>query len=155
MTLNIDYLRRSAKRLRKSACAADQKAIQRIEKHLPQKSVEQLQHADYLHVIARENDYGSWPELKLAFETQGMDRRQKQNRLGQALFLGQAWVVKRLLAETPNLAQGNFGLSCAMFDLAAVRAMLERAWASSGAENAVGRGCQSRRDKCAASGYRL
>ena len=126
MMLDIDHLRRSAKRLRKSARAADQKAIYRIEKHIPQKSLELLQHADYLHVIARENDYGSWPELKLACETQGMDRSQKQDRLGQALFLGQAWVVKRLLAETPDLAQGNFGLSCAMFDLETVRAMLER-----------------------------
>ena len=41
-----------------------------------------------------------------------------------ALYHVQNWVTERLLAEDPDLAEGAFGLQCALYDRAAVEAAL-------------------------------
>ena len=123
MTDSIEYLRRSAKKLRKSFEADDSDAITRVRAHVRGDDTD-LKHSDFLHVVARENGFARWPELKFAVETRGLDRTRKQQRLKQALFYGQNWVIDRLLADSPDLAEGSFGLQVALFDLKAVRAAI-------------------------------
>ena len=124
MTKSIDQLRRDAKALAKSVYAGDESAKQRIYGILKERPNGQYRHADFLHVIARETGYPSWPTLKLAVETHGMDRAQKQARLRWALFNGSPETVAHLLEETPELAKGQISLLVALYDVEAMRAIL-------------------------------
>ena len=121
---SIEQLRRDAKALRRAYEALDPEAIARIKIFSPRSDAKPLRHADFLHVIARENSFESWPRLSWAAETVGLDRAAKQQRLKVALFHGQNWVVDRLLKEAPDLAEGQFALNCALLDLSAVQAAL-------------------------------
>ena len=123
MTKSIDQLRRDAKALKKAHEAGEVRARQRIAAELPPTG-EALKHADYLHVIARENSFESWPALKLAADLHGLDRAARVQRLKIAVFHGQADVTRRLLAETPDLAAGHPGLQIALCDRAGVEAAL-------------------------------
>lgn len=122
--LSLETLRRDAKRLRRAHLAEDPGAQQRLAQHPPQKPAP-YSHADYLHVVAQENGFGSWPRLKLATDTIGLDRAARQQRLKIALAQGQNWVVEHLLAATPDLAAGVLGLEIALYDMAAVEAALQ------------------------------
>ncbi len=123
MTDPLDALRRQAKTLQKSYERGDRQAIARVNMVNPRKNGP-LKRADFLHVIARENSFASWPQMKIAVDTQGMDRAAKQQRLKMALFHGQAQVVQQLIWDTPDLAEGSFGVQIALFDLDAVRRVL-------------------------------
>ncbi|MEM9318851.1 MAG: ankyrin repeat domain-containing protein [Pseudomonadota bacterium] len=120
----LDRFRRQAKDLRKGHEAGDARAVARLKNFPPRRDHEPLKHADYLRTIALEQGFLTWPALKLAVETQGLDRAQKQQRLGRAMHFGQFWVVDQLLAEAPDLAEGNLGLACGFYDLDAVRAAI-------------------------------
>ncbi|MHC0052374.1 ankyrin repeat domain-containing protein [Actibacterium sp. D379-3] len=124
MTLSLERLRRSAKALKLDYEAGAPAAAARLRMHPPRPAGTPLRHADFLHVVARENGFESWPRLKFAAETVGLDRAAKQQRLKIALFHGQNWVVEQLLADTPDLAQGLLGLQVALYDRAAVAAAL-------------------------------
>ncbi|MEM8572344.1 MAG: ankyrin repeat domain-containing protein [Pseudomonadota bacterium] len=126
MTKSIEQLRRDAKALRRAHEAGERHARQRIANYPPRPAGEALKHADYLHVIARENSFQSWPALKIAADLHGLDRAAKQQRLRIALFSGHAHVVDRLLSETPNLADGLLGLQIALYDRLAVENALAR-----------------------------
>ncbi len=123
MTDTLDGLRRQAKTLQKQYQGGDRNAIMRIDA-IKLRDAGPLKRADFLHVIARENNFASWPQLKLAVETQGMDRAARQQRLKMAIFHGQVQVVQQLIWDMPDLADGAFGLQVALFDLAAVRQVL-------------------------------
>jgi len=120
---DLDSLRRKAKLLRRAYGAADSAAAARVHIHVANGPTP-LKHADFLHVIAREAHFDSWPRLKLAVESQGMDRAAKQQRLKIALAQGQNFVIDMLLNDTPDLANGLLGLEIALYDLPAVRAAL-------------------------------
>ncbi|MXQ08455.1 hypothetical protein GQ651_11415 [Alphaproteobacteria bacterium GH1-50] len=122
---SLDQLRRDAKALRRAYEAGDRYARARIEAHPPRDRRAVLKHADFLHVIAVENSFGSWPQLVWASETVGLDRAARQQRLKVAIAHGQNWVTERLLAETPDLADDLFGLQCALYDRASVEAALD------------------------------
>lgn len=124
MDHSLDKLRRAARRLRKSYETGAPAAIERIRQHPLTKG--ELRHADFLHVIAREQNFDSWPKLKLAAETMGLDRAAKQQRLKIALYNGQMHVVQHLLWDTPDLAKGTLGLEIALYDRHAVAAALAR-----------------------------
>ncbi len=124
--LTLDSLRRDARALKTADGALAPEARARIKTHLPGRDQTALQQADYLHVIACEHGFESWPRLKLAVETRGLDRAARQQRLTQALFHGHGWVAAQLLADTPDLAEDSFGLQCALYDRAAVEAALAR-----------------------------
>ncbi|WP_260348776.1 hypothetical protein [Alloyangia mangrovi] len=126
-TPSIDDLRREARRLHKSYDAGDRGARERLRELPPRSDDRALKRADFLQVVARERGFESWPKLKLAAESQGLDRAAKIQRLKIALFHGQMPVVQALLAETPDLAEGLFGLQCALADLPGVRAALAQA----------------------------
>ncbi len=123
MPKSIDQMRRDAKALRRAYEAQDAAAAARVASKITA-GKDPLKHADFLHVIARENGHESWPKLAWAAETIGLDRAEKQERLKMALFHGQTWRVDQLLKETPDLADGMFGLQCALLDREAVEAAL-------------------------------
>lgn len=121
---SIEQLRRDAKVLRRSCEVGEPHALQRIASYLPRGKGD-LKHADFLHVIAQENLFDSWPKLVWAAETVGLDRAARLQRLKIAIYHGQNWVVDRLLAQAPDLAAGHFGLQCALLDSGAVLAGLK------------------------------
>lgn len=121
---SVEQLRRDAKALRRAYEALDPEAVARIKASSPRSDSAPLRHADFLHVIARENMFESWPRLAWASETVGLDRGTKQQRIKTALFRGQNWIVDQLLEATPDLADGQFALNCALLDFDAVKVAL-------------------------------
>lgn len=119
MLPDIETLRASAKRLKKAFAAGDIEAARRLQAVLP--NLSQPKHADFLHVIARENLYESWPKLKFAVEAARLSRAQRADRLAQALYFGQQWVVQKLLEDDPTLVSERFDLQLATYDFDAVR----------------------------------
>lgn len=124
MPKSIDQLRRDAKALRQSYEARDTNALQRVKSAVVRGRMP-VRHADFLHIIARENGFESWPRLTWAHETIGLDRAAKQQKLKQSIAHGQNWRVVRLLEETPDLTDGLFGVQCALYMRAEVEAALE------------------------------
>lgn len=124
MPKSIDQLRRDAKALRRTYESGERDAIARVTAFAPRTDGAPFRHSDFLHVIARENGFESWPRLSWAAETVGLDRAAKQQRLKMALFHGQNWRVDQLLAETPDLAADHFGLQCALLQRGEVEAAL-------------------------------
>ena len=121
---SLDKFRRAAKTLKSGYESGLPDALARIAAVNPRRDGADLKHADYLHVIARENNFTSWLAMKSAIETLGLTRAQNVQRLKIALHAGQTGVVTRLLAETPDLGSGQFGLLCGLIDVQAVWAML-------------------------------
>lgn len=124
MTKSLDQLRRDAKALGKAIAAGDEGAKLRIHGILAEPRHGSCKHADFLHVIARETGYPTWATLKLAVETQGMDRAQKQGRLRWALFNGSHATVTQLLDQDPTLPEGQVPLLVALYDVAAMKKIL-------------------------------
>ena len=124
MTKSLDQLRRDAKALRKSYEAGETYARQRVTNHPSRPDGTALKHGDFLHVIAREAGFESWPALKLAADLQGLDRAALQHRLKIAIYQGQFHVIDRLLSDTPDLADGLLGLQIGLYDVQAVEAAL-------------------------------
>ena len=120
--LSPDLLRKQAKQLRKLHAAGDADARRRIRAVLGDQDLSS--HSGALHVIAREHGFESWPKLKIAHELGLLDQTEKLERLRRALFHGQHWVTERLLAETPELANGDLGIECALYDVDAVKRRL-------------------------------
>ena len=123
MTDPLHPLRRQAKILHKQYDAGDRDAMIRVNMINP-RAAEPLKHADFLHVIARENDFASWPQMKVAVETRGLDRAARVQRLRSAVAHGQVQVMRQMIADMPDLAEGALDLEIALYDLAAVRRAL-------------------------------
>ena len=121
---SLERFRRSAKILKAGYESGSPDALTRITMIRPRNDGADLKHADYLHVIARESNFASWPAMKAAIGTLGVDRAQRLQWLKTALHAGQAGIVANLLADTPDLAAGHFGLLCALYDVQSARAML-------------------------------
>lgn len=125
MDLSLDNLRRRATRLKKAYAAGETQAVIRVRQRAPRPEGEALSHADFLHVIAHEQGFASWPRLKQEVELCGMDHAAKLQRLKIAVYNGHAEVANRLLEEDPTLPEGAFGLQIALYDVAAVQAALD------------------------------
>ncbi|MEP0234171.1 ankyrin repeat domain-containing protein [Roseibium sp.] len=126
MTKSLDQLRRDAKTLRKAHQLNDEQALQRLKSHAPRTDTAALKHADYLHVIAREAGFPSWPALKLAADLLGMDLATKRQRLKLALSAGHFSAVEQFLADTPKIADGDFGLCLGLYRKSDVLAALDK-----------------------------
>ncbi len=124
--LSLDALRREAKRLHRGVIAGEAWAQLRLRQHPPGAAIGAMRHADALHVVAQEHGFASWPRLKSAAEVMGLDRAARQQRLKVALFRGQVGMAEALLERDPDLAEGLFGLQCALYDRSAVEAALSR-----------------------------
>ncbi|WP_299932218.1 ankyrin repeat domain-containing protein [uncultured Pelagimonas sp.] len=122
--LRLDDLRFAAKRLQHDYAASVPHAVERVKQHPPRADLSMLKRADFLHIIAQENSFASWPQLKHAAQTIGLDRATKVQRLKLALYHGQNALVSALLRDTPDLADGHFGLQVALYDVDAVRRAL-------------------------------
>jgi len=121
---SIEQLRRDAKALKKAHEAGEVHARSRIASIAPRPDGAVLKHSDYLHVIARENSFASWPSLKLAVDMLGMDVAAKRQRLKIAVHEGQFKVVQQFLTDTPTLADGDLELEIALYRREAVEAAL-------------------------------
>ena len=76
--------------------------------------------SDALDAVCRETGLAGWTHLHFEQAAEAAGRQERANRLKVALFFGQHWVVRRLLALDPDLANDNFGLEVALYDEAAV-----------------------------------
>lgn len=115
MTKHIDQLRRDATALKKAFHDQIGDAILRVNNHRPRGSGAVLKHADFLHVIARELGFATWPALKAAVELQGMDRAPRQRRLAHALEHGQEAIVLKLLEDDASLPDGHPALNLMLY----------------------------------------
>ncbi len=122
---SIDQLRRDAKTLKRAFAAGETRARQRVQAVKPRDDLSALKHADFLHIIAREQGFGSWPRLVFAAEAQGLDRAAKRQKLLGALHHGHVSRVEQLLEMTPDLGKGDLQVACSVYDLATVRDLLE------------------------------
>ena len=125
MTDPLKKFRRQAKDLRRGHEAGEARALARLKNYPPRRDDQPLKHADYLHTIAMENGFRTWPAMKFAVETQGLDRAQKRQRLGSAMHFGQFWMVDQLLADAPDLIETSLPLQVMSYDLTGVRRWLE------------------------------
>jgi ankyrin repeat protein len=123
MTDPLETFRRAAKTLKSSYESGDAGARARLSAQ-PPRADDTLKYADFLHVIARENSFVTWPAMKEAIETHGLDRAAKLQRLKIGLHQGHTGVVQRLIDDLPDLAADHFGLLCGLYDVQAVWAML-------------------------------
>lgn len=126
MSDSLEKLRRQASRLKKAFRDGDAQARIRVAQRVTRPDGARLSHADFLHVIAQEQGFASWPALKQAVELNGMDRAEKLQRLKIAIYNGHNDVVRHLLEEDASLPQDAFGLQVALYDVDAVRAVLKR-----------------------------
>jgi ankyrin repeat protein len=124
MPSDLQSFRKSAKALKKSFAAGDSSAALRLRAVVTDAG--DPKHADFLHVIARENGHESWPKLKFALEAAAMSREERADRLAEALYHGRRWVAEKLLAAEPGLTSGRLDLQAATYDLAAIRAALAK-----------------------------
>lgn len=125
MTNPLDKFRRAAKALKAGYESGLPDALTRIATVKPRSDGADLRHADYLHVIAQENSFATWPVMKDAIESVGLGRAQKIQKLKIALHAGRTGVVTQLMEQTPNLAKDHFGLLCALNDVKSVWTMLK------------------------------
>ncbi|MCH2165870.1 MAG: ankyrin repeat domain-containing protein [Marinovum sp.] len=126
MDTSLDQLRRDATKFRKSHRAGDLGARARATAMLGPKQPQS--HVDFLYIIARERGFASWPRLKTAAETRGLNQAERDAHLRRALYLGQVPVLEHLLAEDPNLGEDAFEINIALYRCEAVaRALAENA----------------------------
>ncbi|WHZ36043.1 ankyrin repeat domain-containing protein [Sagittula sp. MA-2] len=121
---SLDKLRLDAKLLHRAWIAREPWAVERVRQHPPRKDLTDLVRADFLFIIAQENGFASWPRLKAEAERTGLDRAARLQRLKVALAHGQVDLAETLLADTPDLPDGLFGLECALYRRAAVEQAL-------------------------------
>ncbi len=113
MTDPLKNFRRDAKALQKAFETGEKPAIERVQA-IGLKG--ELKRADFLHIIARENQFISWPAMKEAIERLGLDRAQRQQRLKLALWHGQDQVIRDLVWDDPAVTDDAFGLQCALYE---------------------------------------
>lgn len=112
----LDRFRRAAKALKASFESGEPDGLTRMRSNPPRRDGAELIHADYLHVIARENQFNSWPQMKEAIGRLGMDRAARQQRLKVALWRGQTQIIRDLIWEDPDVTDGAIGLQCALYE---------------------------------------
>lgn len=117
---SLDALRREAKRLQKAHEQGKTWARDRLQQMTHRRDGAALKRADYLHLVAREQGYASWPRLKAAAEAVGLDVAVLRHRLGSALHHGAFAAVDEILSARPDVIEGSFGLNCALYRADAV-----------------------------------
>ncbi|MGR3468869.1 MAG: ankyrin repeat domain-containing protein, partial [Shimia sp.] len=115
--------RRSAKRLERAYARGDADARQMIANVARSGSPK---HADFLHAIARQEGFTSWPALKAEVEVHGLDRAQAVLALRRAYFNGDRASAERISGRYPELAAASFGTLCAAHDVDAVALRLSK-----------------------------
>ncbi len=124
MTKSTEQLRRDAKTLRRAHQAGDSDARAAVRAFVQPADKDQLKHADYLHIVARQSGFASWPALVASAELHGLDRAAHIQRLTIAMAEGQDHVVRGILSETPDLAEATLALAAGFYRREAVTRML-------------------------------
>lgn len=124
--LSLDDLRLKAKQLHRGYDAGEDWARQRVRQRPPRREQSALKRADFLHIVAQETGFATWPALTEAAGAIGLDRAAKVQKLKIALYHGKTDLVQELLWNTPDLADGSFALQCALYDRKSVEAALEQ-----------------------------
>jgi ankyrin repeat protein len=133
--LNLDHLRKQAKRLLREACAGAREALDRFAEHLPAArglSAAALAQTPFrLHdaqsVIAREHGFRSWTELKRYVEWARAAAAERLALWLRFVFEGQAReraLALRMLGEEPSLVAGDPWLACVTGDAARIERAL-------------------------------
>jgi hypothetical protein len=124
MTDPLDNFRRDAKALHTSYDAMDAEARARVEMYV--KPDKLLKHADFLHVIAREQTFATWPAMKDAITRLGMDRAARQRRMEIAVINGSTAVIRDLAFDDPGVSEGNPMLAIALCEVDHVQRWLAK-----------------------------
>lgn len=118
MGTQFEELRRQAEALianRRRGAFADGKSSREAEVLL----------SDALDLASSEAGLADWPHHYFEQAAEAAGRQERAKRLKIALYFGQHWVVRRLLAVDPALANDNFGLELALYDETSVRRRLK------------------------------
>jgi hypothetical protein len=83
--LNLEHHRKDAKRLLRAIRAGAPEALARVAAALGDHASRPIQLSDALHVVAREQGYRSWPELKHAAERAPADPRRIETQVDTGL----------------------------------------------------------------------
>lgn len=116
---DIDSLRRRARDMQRAYEQGALWARQMLRQH-GLDTGKPLKRADFLHIVAREQGFATWPALKSASDLMGLDRAARLQRLRGALFHGQHDVATALLEADPDLTEGQFCMQVALYDRPAV-----------------------------------
>ncbi|MCQ4164466.1 ankyrin repeat domain-containing protein [Tahibacter harae] len=147
---NLEHLRRQAKDLLRQFRAGEAAALERLRQSLPlargksdaEIAALPLRLHDAQSCIAREYGFAAWHQLKHQVELQRLrsgDMAAQRRQLAQLIYAGdlsgdyfgaRPRLAARLLAEQPELLQGDAWFACAVGDVDAVRAAIaaDPAW---------------------------
>jgi ankyrin repeat protein len=105
--MNLEHLRKQAKRLLRGLPARDPQALERYHEALSRPAPDSPILADAQHLIAVEYGFASWPKLKAHVDVLRllMERSPDELKLGLACELGDETQFRKLLASRPDLAR--------------------------------------------------
>ena len=95
--------------------------LQQVREHDPGSDMAM---SDALDMTARENGHRDWMEVHFADQALKRGRNWRAKRLKTALYFGQDWVARDLLALESDLRHDDFGLEVALYDETSVRQRL-------------------------------
>jgi ankyrin repeat protein len=116
---NLDHLHDEAKDLLRAARRGDHEARDRLRAAGTPLTLATAQLA-----LAREHGFAGWPALEAAVDARGRELAEKAYGFCEASIRGRIGVAGRMLAETPEIAQADFGVAVVLGDAVAVAAAL-------------------------------
>ncbi len=119
---HIDQLRRRAKELRDAARAGDPVALDRLARHAPGGNPTRLATAQL--VIAREHGFPSWPKLRGQVAARAATPAERIDAFLYDSVAGHRDHAARLLGEYPSIAGYDFRTAVVVGNAAMVRRML-------------------------------
>jgi ankyrin repeat protein len=111
--INVERLRKEAKRILKRCRAGDAASIDRLRAQLPNLDLEQIKLADVHHAVARELGYRNWGELKR--------NDAPLSRFLAAARSGSLASAQRELGRFPDLIEESIHAACVIGDADALR----------------------------------
>jgi len=116
--LNIEYYRKAAKAMLKSAQSGDAGALERIARHSPQPSQPPALHRAQL-TIARQQGFSSWPRFKAFIVESSLDFQGLVTEFIDAALSG-AQRAEQMLARNPAIAHAGLYTALVLGDRPAV-----------------------------------
>lgn len=120
---SIDFLKKTAKDLKRAAAGGDTEALARIRAACGETTTVKL--SDCLHVIAVEAGFASWPKLREDVAISRASIQQLRSTLGAALYHGRLRQAARILATNPAIADHSLALQLALYDETRIAARLD------------------------------
>jgi len=114
--INLEFLRKEAKKLLRQCRSGNATALARVQKQLPALS-SNIQLADVQHALAREQGFANWSELK--------HEESSTKQFLAAVRDGSFQSAKQYIAKSRTLARASIHAACALGDAEAVSVHLE------------------------------